>query len=70
MAISQAFAAFMLGFSHLGLGDALVQRERRPDRVRGVFRPAHSAFRGLTIALALAGVPDRPMVRPMRGWCR
>src|SRR3954467_1610954 len=58
MAVSQVFANFLLGFSALGLGDALVQRENTPKPiVASVFGMILLTSGGLTILLALAAYP-------------
>jgi O-antigen/teichoic acid export membrane protein len=58
MAVSQVFANFLLGFSALGLGDALVQRESTPKPiVASVFGMILLTSGALTILLALAAYP-------------
>ena len=58
MAVSQVFANFLLGFSALGLGDALVQRESTPKpMVASVFGMILLTSAALTVLLALAAYP-------------
>lgn len=58
MAVSQVFANFLLGFSALGLGDALIQRESTPKPlVASVFGMILLSSAVLTILLALAAYP-------------
>jgi teichuronic acid exporter len=58
MAVSQVFANFLLGFSALGLGDALVQRENTPKpMVAAVFGMILLTSTALTILLALVAYP-------------
>jgi teichuronic acid exporter len=58
MAVSQVFANFLLGFSALGLGDALVQRESTPKPiVASVFGMILLVSAALTVLLALAAYP-------------
>jgi teichuronic acid exporter len=58
MAVSQVFANFLLGFSALGLGDALVQRESTPKSiVASAFGMILLTSTALAILLALAAYP-------------
>ena len=58
MAVSQVFLNFMLGFSNLGLGDALVQRDDTPPSlVASVFGVLILISIGLTALLAVAAYP-------------
>jgi teichuronic acid exporter len=58
MAVSQVFANFLLGFSALGLDDALVQRESTPKPiVASAFGMILLTSAALTILLALAAYP-------------
>jgi teichuronic acid exporter len=58
MAVSQVFANLLLGFSALGLGDALVQRESTPRSVvQSVFGAILLSSAALTFLLALAAYP-------------
>src|ERR1700720_1045549 len=58
MAVSQIFANFLLGFSALGLDDALVQRESTPAPiVAAAFGMMLTTSAALTILLALAAYP-------------
>ena len=56
--ISQVFLGFMLGFSNLGLGDALLQRDDdSPHLVASVFGVLLAVSSLLTVGLALAAYP-------------
>ena len=58
MAVSQVFVSFMLGFSNLGLGDALIQRADTPTIiVRRVFGMLILVSAALTLLLVLAAYP-------------
>lgn len=58
MAVSQVFANFLLGFTALGLDDALVQRESTPkSTVASAFGMILLCSAALTILLALAAYP-------------
>src|SRR5690348_1488476 len=58
MAVSQVFANFLLGFSALGLGDALIQRESTPKPiVASVFGMILLVSAAFTVLLALAAYP-------------
>jgi teichuronic acid exporter len=58
MAVSQLFVNFLLGWSGLGLGDALVQRESTPKPVvASVFGLILLTSAALAIVLALAAYP-------------
>ena len=58
MAIAQAFMSFMLGFANLGLGDALLQAEDAPRRLRSfAFGMLLLVSAVLTVGLSLAATP-------------
>jgi O-antigen/teichoic acid export membrane protein len=58
MAMAQVFTSFMLGFSSLGLGDALIQREHPPPSlVASTFGVLLAMAAALTAGLAAAAPP-------------